>query len=64
VLVAQRTAVPRSADKSFADLESERIEQVKLGVLSNRNRSRVRRNYCSKQELLTTDFQLDDLKLK
>src|SRR4029077_10527190 len=66
VLIAQ---VHRSATeariRASQDLESERIEQVKFGS-SLEHESIVTRAQLlqAKQELLTTDLQLEDLKLK
>jgi outer membrane protein TolC len=51
--------------KASEALESERVEQVKLGSSLEENLIESRaQKLQAKQELLTTDFQLTDLKLK
>jgi outer membrane protein TolC len=51
--------------KAFQDLESERIEQVKFGSSLEQESIESRAQLLqAKQELLTTDLQLTDLKLK
>jgi len=66
VLIAQ---VHRSATeariRASQDLESERIEQVKFGSSLEQESIESRAQLLqAKQELLTTDLQLEDLKLK
>ncbi|MGC2467436.1 MAG: TolC family protein [Candidatus Acidiferrum sp.] len=66
VLIAQvhRTAV-EARIKATQDLENERIEQVKYGNALEQESIESRAQLLqAKQELLTTDLQLDDLKLK
>jgi len=51
--------------RASQDLESERIEQVKFGSSLEQESIESRAQLLqAKQELLTTDFQLADLKLK
>jgi len=51
--------------KASQDLESERIQQVKFGSALKQESIESRAQFLqSKQELLTTDLQLSDLKLK
>lgn len=66
VLIAQahRSAM-EARIKASQDLESERIEQVKFGSLLEQESIESRAQLLqARQELLTTDLQLADLKLK
>jgi outer membrane protein TolC len=66
ILVAQahRTAT-EARIKASQDLQNERIEQVKFGSALEQDSIESRAQVLqAKQELLTTDLQLDDLKLK
>jgi outer membrane protein TolC len=66
VLIAQahRTAT-EARIKASQDLESERMEQVKFGSTLEQESIESRAQLLqAKQELLTTDLQLEDLKLK
>jgi outer membrane protein TolC len=65
VLIAQvhRAAVEANI-KALEDLQNERIQQVKFGSIMEENLIESRAQLLqSKQELLTTDLQLSDLKL-
>jgi len=66
VLVAQaHRGATEARIRASQDLESERIEQVKFGSSLEQESIESRAQLLqAKQELLTTDFQLDDLKLK
>src|ERR1700688_2994190 len=66
VLIAQAHRNATEARISASqDLENERIEQVKFGSSLEQASIESRAQLLqAKQELLTTDFQLDDLKLK
>ena len=61
---AHRSAI-EARIKASLDLESERIQQVKFGsALEQESIESRAQTLQSKQELLTTDLQLSDLKLK
>jgi outer membrane protein TolC len=66
VLVAQAHRIATEARiKASEALQSERVEQVKFGSTLEENLIDSRAQQLqAKQELLTTDFQLTDLKLK
>jgi len=66
VLIAQaHRSATEARIKASQDLESERIEQVKFGSALEQEAIESRAQLLqAKQELLTTDFQLADLKLK
>src|SRR5258706_5560401 len=66
ILIAQtRRSATEARIKASQDLQSERIEQVKFGgALEQEAIERRAQTLQSKQELLTTDLQLADLKLK
>lgn len=66
ILVAQAHRSATDARiKASQDLQKERIEQVKLGSALEQDSIESRAQVLqAKQELLTTDLQLDDLKLK
>ena len=66
VLIAQaHRSATEARIKASQDLESERIEQVKFGSALEQEAMESRAQLLqAKQELLTTDFQLADLKLK
>src|SRR5260370_2680038 len=66
VLIAQsHRAATEARIRASQDVESERIEQVKFGSSLEQESIESRAQLLqAKQELLTTDFQLDDLKLK
>ncbi len=66
ILIAQAHRSPTEARiKASEALQSERVEQVKLGSTLEENLIDSRAQQLqAKQELLTTDFQLTDLKLK
>ena len=66
VLVAQaHRSATEARIRASQDLESERIEQVKFGSSLERESIESRAQLLqAKQELLATDFQLEDLKLK
>ena len=66
VLIAQaRRSATEARIKASQDLESERFQQVKFGSALERESIESRaQSLQSKQELLTTDLQLSDLKLK
>ena len=66
VLIAQaRRSATEARIKASEALQSERVEQVKFGSSLEENLIDSRAQQLqSKQELLTTDFQLTDLKLK
>ncbi len=66
VLIAQaRRSATEERIKASEALQSERVEQVKLGSSLEENLIDSRAQQLqAKQELLTTDFQLTDLKLK
>ncbi|HWY53474.1 MAG TPA: TolC family protein [Terriglobales bacterium] len=66
ILIAQaRRSATEARIKASQDLESERIQQVKFGSALERESIESRaQSLQSKQELLTTDLQLSDLKLK
>ena len=66
VLIAQAHRSAKEAQiKASQDLESERIEQVKFGSSLQQESIESRAQLLqAKQELLTTDLQLADLKLK
>jgi len=66
VLIAQANHSATEAKIQAAqDLENERIEQVKFGASLEQESIESRANLLqAKQELLTTDLQLTDLKLK
>jgi outer membrane protein TolC len=66
ILIAQaRRSATEARIKASQDLESERIQQVKFGsALEQESIESRAQSLQSKQELLTTDLQLSDLKLK
>jgi len=66
VLIAQaHRSATEARIKASQELESERIEQVKFGSSLQQESIESRAQLLqAKQELLTTDLQLDDLKLK
>jgi outer membrane protein TolC len=66
ILIAQaRRSATEARIKAAQDLESERIQQVKFGsALEQESIESRAQSLQSKQELLTTDLQLSDLKLK
>jgi outer membrane protein TolC len=66
VLIAQaRRSATEARIKASEALQSERVEQVKFGSSLEENLIDSRAQQLqAKQELLTTDFQLTDLKLK
>jgi outer membrane protein len=66
VLIAQaHRSATEARIKASQDLESERIEQVKFGSSLQQASIESRAQLLqAKQELLTTDLQLEDLKLK
>jgi outer membrane protein TolC len=66
VLIAQaHRSATEARIKASQDLEGERIEQVKFGSLLEQESIESRAQLLqAKQELLTTDIQLEDLKLK
>ena len=66
ILIAQaRRSATEARIKASQDLQSERIEQVKYGsALEQESIESRAQTLQSKQELLTTDLQLEDLKLK
>jgi outer membrane protein TolC len=66
ILIAQaRRSATEARIKASQELESERIQQVKFGSALERESIESRAQALqSKQELLTTDLQLSDLKLK
>jgi outer membrane protein TolC len=66
ILIAQaRRSATEARIKASQDLQSERIEQVKYGSSLEQESIESRAQLLqAKQELLTTDFQLEDLKLK
>jgi outer membrane protein TolC len=66
VLIAQaHRSATEARIKASQDLASERIEQVKFGSSLEQESIESRAQLLqAKQELLTTDFQLEDLKLK
>ena len=66
VLIAQaRRSATEARIKASEALQSERVEQVKFGSALEENEIDSRAQQLqAKQELLTTDFQLTDLKLK
>ena len=66
ILIAQaRRSATEARIKASQDLESERIQQVKFGSALERESIESRaQSLQSKQELLATDLQLSDLKLK
>lgn len=66
ILIAQaRRSATEARIQASQDLESERIQQVKFGSALERESIESRaQSLQSKQELLTTDLQLSDLKLK
>jgi outer membrane protein TolC len=66
VLIAQaHRSATEARIRASQDLESERIEQVKFGSSLEQESIESRAQLLqTKQELLTTDLQLDDLKLK
>src|SRR5882724_11642879 len=66
VLIAQaHRSATEERIRASQDLDSERIEQVKLGSLLEQESIESRAQLLqAKQELLTTDLQLEDLKLK
>jgi outer membrane protein TolC len=66
ILIAQaRRSATEARIKASQDLETERIQQVKFGSALERESIESRAQFLqSKQELLTTDLQLSDLKLK
>jgi len=66
VLIAQaHRSATEARIRASQDLESERIEQVKFGSSLEQESIESRAQLLqAKQELLTTDLQLDDLKLK
>ena len=66
ILIAQaHRSATESRIKASESLQSERLEQVKLGsVLEQESIDSRAQLLQAKQELLTTDFQLTDLKLK
>jgi outer membrane protein TolC len=66
VLIAQaHRSATEARIQAAQDLESERIQQVKFGASLEKESIESRANFLqAKQELLTTDLQLTDLKLK
>jgi outer membrane protein TolC len=66
ILIAQaRRSATEARIKASQDLESERIQQVKFGsALEQESIESRAQSLQSKQELLTTDLQMSDLKLK
>jgi outer membrane protein TolC len=66
ILIAQaHRSATEARIKASQDLESERIQQVKFGsALEQESIESRAQSLQSKQELLTTDLQLSDLKLK
>jgi outer membrane protein TolC len=66
VLIAQaHRSATEARIQAAQDLESERIAQVKFGASLEKESIESRANFLqAKQELLTTDLQLTDLKLK
>jgi outer membrane protein TolC len=66
ILIAQaRRSATEARIKASQNLETERIQQVKFGSALERESIESRAQFLqSKQELLTTDLQLSDLKLK
>jgi outer membrane protein TolC len=66
ILVAQaHRSATEARIKASQDLQNERIEQVKFGSALKQESIESRAQVLqAKQELLTTDLQLDDLKLK
>jgi outer membrane protein TolC len=66
ILIAQvRRSATESRIKASESLQSERVEQVKFGSALEQDSIDSRAQLLqAKQELLTTDFQLTDLKLK
>ena len=66
ILIAQaRRSATEARIKASQDLQSERIQQVKFGSALEQESIESRAQFLqSKQELLTTDLQLSDLKLK
>jgi outer membrane protein TolC len=66
ILIAQaRRSATEARIKASQDLQSERIEQVKFGSALEQESIESRAQLLqAKQELLTTDLQLADLKLK
>lgn len=66
ILIAQaRRSATEARIKASEALQSERVEQVKFGSTLEENLIDSRAQQLqAKQELLTTDFQLTDLKLK
>ena len=66
ILIAQaRRSATEARIKALQDLQGERIQQVKFGSALERESIESRaQSLQSKQELLTTDLQLSDLKLK
>ena len=66
ILIAQaHTSAIQARMKASQDLQSERAEQVKFGSTLEQDLIESRaQSLQSKQELLTTDLQLSDLKLK
>ena len=66
ILVAQaHRSATEARIKASQDLQNERIEQVKFGSALRQDSIESRAQVLqAKQELLTTDLQLDDLKLK
>jgi len=66
VLIAEaRRSATEARIKASEALQSERVEQVKFGSALEENEIDSRAQQLqAKQELLTTDFQLTDLKLK
>jgi outer membrane protein TolC len=66
VLIAQaHRSATEARIKAAQDLESERMEQVKFGSSLEQNSIESRAQLLqAKQELLTTDLQMTDLKLK
>jgi outer membrane protein TolC len=64
IVQAHRSATEAKI-QAAQDLESERIQQVKFGAALEQESIESRANFLqAKQELLTTDLQLTDLKLK
>src|SRR4029077_14036237 len=60
-----RRSATEARIKASQDLQSERVEQVKFGAALEQESIESRaQTLQSKQELLTTDLQLADLKLK
>jgi outer membrane protein TolC len=66
VLIAQaHRSATEAKIQAAQDLESERIQQVKFGASLEQESIESRANFLqAKQELLTTDLQLSDLKLR